>query len=56
MGALDASVWIVALVLLYRLVLRKGDLRAGARFGTGSFFLEVRDKKHDSPDRTRLQR
>jgi hypothetical protein len=48
MDTFTAVVFVVAFVLLYRLVLvalhRKGDLRAGAKIGPSSFFLEVRDK------------
>jgi hypothetical protein len=49
MDALTALVCVVALALIYRLILvalhRKGDLKAGARVGPGSFFVEVREKK-----------
>jgi len=52
MDASTAAVCIIALVLIYRLVLvafdRKGDVRAGARVGPSSFFVEVRDKKSSS--------
>jgi hypothetical protein len=50
-----AIVLIVALMLLYRLILvalyRKGDLRAGAKIGPNSFFLEVRDKEKKGSSR-----
>ena len=52
MDAFTAGVCGVALVLLYRLIIvalhRKGDLRAGAKVGPASFFLEVHDKKRGS--------
>jgi hypothetical protein len=44
-----AFVSIVVVAAVYRLALfalaRKGDLRAGARFGQSSFFVEVKDKR-----------
>lgn len=56
MDALTALVCVVAFALICRVILvaldRKGDLRAGARIGSGSFFLEVREKKsgfHELP-------
>lgn len=55
MDAFTATVFVVAFVLIYRLVLvalyRKGDLRAGAKVGPNSFFLEVRDKNKKSSSR-----
>lgn len=55
MDAFTAAVFVVAFVLIYRLVLvalyRKGDLRAGAKVGPSSFFLEVRDKDKKSSSR-----
>jgi hypothetical protein len=56
MDAVTAAVSVVAIVFIYRLVLvalhRKGDLRAGAKVGPNSFFLEIRDKdkKSSSPE------
>lgn len=43
---------LVVVVLIYRVVIvalqRKGDVRAGAKIGPGSFFLEVKDRdSHD---------
>jgi len=47
-----AIVLIIAFALIYRLILvalhRKGDLRAGAKIGPNSFFLEVREKNKRS--------
>jgi len=44
-----AVVCLVALFLGYRLLVyamrRKGDVLAGGRFGKGSFFIEVKDRK-----------
>lgn len=55
MDAFTAAVFVVAFALIYRLVLvalyRKGDLRAGAKVGPSSFFLEVRDKDKKSSSR-----
>jgi hypothetical protein len=55
MDAFTAIVFVVGFALLYRLVLvalhRKGDLRAGAKVGPNSFFLEVRDKDKKSSSR-----
>lgn len=55
MDTFTAAVFVVAFVLLYRLVSvalhRKGDLRAGAKIGPSSFFLEVRDKDKESSSR-----
>jgi hypothetical protein len=52
MDAFTAGVCVVAIALIYRLILvafhRKGDLRAGARVGPVSFFVEVHDKKRSS--------
>jgi hypothetical protein len=52
MDAFTAIVFVVGFALLYRLAFvalhRKGDLRAGAKIGPNSFFLEVRDKKGGS--------
>lgn len=50
MDALTAVVLIVPIalfcgVLLYALY-RKGDVKAGVRFGHSSFFIDVRDRKH----------
>ncbi len=49
MDALTALVCVVAIALIYRLIRialhLKGDLKAGAKVGPSSFFLEVRDKK-----------
>jgi hypothetical protein len=48
MDAFTAVVFVVGFALFYRLIFfalhRKGDLRAGAKIGPSSFFLEVRDK------------
>lgn len=55
MDAVTAAVSVVAIVFIYRLVLvalhRKGDLRAGAKVGPNSFFLEIRDKDKKSSSR-----
>lgn len=55
MDAFTAVVFVVAFALIYRLALvalhRKGDLRAGAKVGPSSFFLEVRDKDKKSSSR-----
>jgi hypothetical protein len=52
MDAFTAGVCVVVIVLLYRLIIvalhRKGDLRAGAKVGPASFFVEVHDKKRSS--------
>jgi len=47
MDAFAAGVFGVVIVLLFALH-RKGDLRAGAKVGPASFFLEVHDKKRSS--------
>lgn len=51
---LTAGLLAFAIFLVFSLILvalyRKGDLRAGAKFGLGSFFLEVREKKSNSSD------
>lgn len=50
-----ASVLVIALLLIYLLIRlalhRKGNLRAGAKIGQHSFFLEVRDKERGSSSR-----
>jgi len=55
MDAFTAIVFVVGLALFYRLVFialhRKGDLRAGAKIGPSSFFLEVRDKDKKNSSR-----
>jgi hypothetical protein len=52
MDAFTMIVLVVAITKVCRLIhfalQRRGDLRAGARFGPGSFFLEVREKKSGS--------
>jgi hypothetical protein len=52
MDTLTALVCVVAFALIYRVIIvaldRKGDLKAGARVGPGSFFVEVRGKKSSS--------
>ena len=52
MDAFTAVVCIVAITRIYRLIFvalhRKGDLRAGARVGPASFFVEAHDKKRSS--------
>lgn len=52
MDTLTAGVCLVAIGLIYHLILvalhRKGDLKAGAKFGPNSFFVEVHDKKRTS--------
>jgi hypothetical protein len=54
MDALTAAVCVVGITLIYRLIrlalYKKGDLRAGARVGPNSFFVEVREKKGSSRD------
>lgn len=55
MDAFTAIVFVVGFALFYHLVYialhRKGDLRAGAKIGPSSFFLEVRDKVKKSNSR-----
>jgi hypothetical protein len=55
MDTVTAVVSVVAFVFIYRLLLvvlyRKGDLRAGAKVGPNSFFLEIRDKDKKSSSR-----
>lgn len=55
MDTATAVVSVVAFVFIYRLLLvalqRKGDLRAGAKVGPNSFFLEIRDKDKKSSSR-----
>lgn len=50
-----AVVLVIALFLIYHLIRialhRKGDLRASAKIGPNSFFLEVRDKNKGSSSR-----
>lgn len=52
MDALTAAVLLVALSFGYRLLssalLRKGDMRAGAKVGSSTFFIEVKDRKRIS--------
>jgi hypothetical protein len=49
MDTLTALVCVVALTLFYRLIRfalhLKGDLKAGAKVGPSSFFVEVHEKK-----------